>query len=383
MAAVTSAEPRCVAGRLRHLDNLKVVLIAAIIALHGVAGYTTLDLWTYGVVREVTMAPASEVVLIVLVGPFAFFLIALLFLVAGLLTPSSVERKGPARFARDRLLRLGVPFLLYVGVLQPLLTYALYQPLGHETGSYWDELVSDEGQLDAGPLWFVGTLLVYSLVYAAWVAFRGRVPRASRPLRTRHLVVVAAVVAPATFLVRLVYPFGSEAGYFDLNPWQWPECVAMFTLGALVHGQGLADRVPEHLGRSSRAIAIGGALGLVVLLLTAGLSETTERLAGGANPWAAGLAVVETALAVFGPVWALDAARRRLDRPLWRGEQLGRAAYAAFIVQTAVLLAVAWTLRPVPTIAEAKALVVAAVGVTVSFALGAWLVRLPGLRRVL
>ena len=49
------------------------------------------------------------VVVFVLVSPFAFFLMALLFLVAGLLTPGSLRRKGAGRYARDRMLRLGVP----------------------------------------------------------------------------------------------------------------------------------------------------------------------------------------------------------------------------------------------------------------------------------
>jgi hypothetical protein len=56
-----------------------------------------------------------EVGLFVLVSPFGFCLIALFFLVAGLLTPSSYERKGARRFVGDRLLRLGVPFLASYG----------------------------------------------------------------------------------------------------------------------------------------------------------------------------------------------------------------------------------------------------------------------------
>jgi fucose 4-O-acetylase-like acetyltransferase len=122
---------------LPYLDNLKVVLIAAIIAIHAVLGYaSTVEVWTYTEFREVTLAPVTEIVLFVLASPFAFFLIALLFLVAGLLTPSSRERKGTGRFVGDRLLRLGVPFVAYVLVIQPTLTYALEHPLGDAPGSY-------------------------------------------------------------------------------------------------------------------------------------------------------------------------------------------------------------------------------------------------------
>jgi len=50
-------------------------------------------------------------------GPLALFMIPVLFLVAGLLTPPSLQRKGPGRFACDRLLRLGVPFALFTFLL--------------------------------------------------------------------------------------------------------------------------------------------------------------------------------------------------------------------------------------------------------------------------
>jgi fucose 4-O-acetylase-like acetyltransferase len=177
---------RWASTRLTYLDNLKVVLIAAIIALHGVLGYTGIvEVWTYSELREVTLAPVVEIALFVLVSPFGFFLIALLFLVAGLLTPSSYERKGAKRFVGDRLLRFGVPFVAYVLVVQPTLVYALEHPLGDAPGSYWEEYLGAERQIDTGPLWFVGVLLVYSLGHTGWrrwraegaVAPAGRVPR--------------------------------------------------------------------------------------------------------------------------------------------------------------------------------------------------------------
>ena len=118
-------------GRQGYLDNLKVVLIAAIIALHGIAGYAgTLEVWTYTEMREVTLSPAAEIAVVLLALPIGLFLIALLFLVAGLLTVPSIGRKGPSRFAQDRLIRLGIPFAVYVLLIQPTVVYALEHPLG-------------------------------------------------------------------------------------------------------------------------------------------------------------------------------------------------------------------------------------------------------------
>ena len=375
-------------GRRLYLDNLKVVLIAAIIAIHGVLSYVGSDqLWSYADVQEVTLSPAIEAAVFVVGGPFALFMIPLLFLVAGLLTPGSLERKGVGRFASDRLLRLGVPFLVFVLMLQPLLMYALYHPLGAAPGSYFDEFLSEEGELDAGPLWFVGVLLIFSLTYAGWVRVRPPylVRHGSGELTARHLVLLAAVVAPLSFLVRVVYPFGSESGFWDLNLWEWPACFALFMLGIAASTRGWLGAVPDRLRRLSRATTLVTVVVLAGFLGIAGALGVEEHLWGGWHWPALVFAALESVLAVFGPVWLLGVAQRYLGRRIrWAGPGVSRSAYAAFMLQGFVLIGLAVALRPLPVPAEVKALVVATGGVAGSFAL-AWLVirRVPYVGRIL
>jgi hypothetical protein len=130
------------------VDNLKVILIAAVIAGHAVLGYSEFDWWPYADVREVTLLPVVAYVLLAVAASFALLVIPLLFLVAGLLTPPSLDRKGPWHFIRDRLLRLGVPFAVFALLLWPLLEYALFRQLGEAPGlrAYF----CAEGSLDTG-----------------------------------------------------------------------------------------------------------------------------------------------------------------------------------------------------------------------------------------
>jgi fucose 4-O-acetylase-like acetyltransferase len=136
------------AKRQLYVDNLKVILIAAVIAGHAVLGYTELDAWSYADVREVTLRRAVAYVLLAVAAPFALLVIPLLFLIAGLLTPPSLDRKGPGRFIRERLLRLGVPFAVFALLLWPLLEYVLFSQLGEAPG-LWTYLRA-EGSLDTG-----------------------------------------------------------------------------------------------------------------------------------------------------------------------------------------------------------------------------------------
>lgn len=376
--------------RLTYLDNLKVVLIATIIVMHAFLGYAGLvEVWTYSGVREVTLHPAVEIGLYVLLSPFGFFLMALLFLVAGLLTPSSYDRSGARRFVVGRLLRLGLPFVVYVGLVQPTIAYLLEHRWGNAPGTFREEYLGREGQLDTGPLWFVGVLLVYSLLYAAWRGLRRATTRAPR-LRPRATLSVATlagtalVVAPASFAVRLRYPYGSESGFFDLNYWEWPVCLTMFGLGTVAAGQGWLAAVPDGLARRSRTVAVGAVLAMAAVVVTAGATDSIAELGGGRHWLAAGFALVEAVLTVFGSVWLLPLAQRRLSRQFRGGAVLGRSAYGAFMLQTVFLVAAAAALRPFDLPAELKATTVAVIALVASFTT-AWLLvaRVPGASRVL
>jgi hypothetical protein len=375
------------AHRQVYVDNLKVLLIAGIIAGHAIASYSDQDFWPYAEMNEVELSSVTQTLLYAVVAPATLLMIPLLFLVAGLLTPGSVDRKGPGPFVKDRLLRLGVPFAAYVLLLQPLLMYPVHPP-GETPTSYWDEFIGAGDQtLDTGPLWFVGVLLVFSLAYAAWVQARpGRATPRRREVTGRGLLALAATIAAATFLVRLQIPLGGSNKLVGLNLWEWPGCAAAFALGVTGYRQGWLAAVPGRLQRRCRRATLGALTGFAVFaaaIATLGLDE--DRMWGGWG-WPAMLFVaLESVLVVFGSVWLLSVAQRRLDRGFrWAGPQVSRSAYGAFMLQVVPLIGLAFALRPVPLPAELKALVLAATSVAASFAL-AWLLisRVPGMKRVL
>ena len=394
MVAHTPSRTGWASDRRTYLDNLKVILIGMIIAFHGVLGYVGSDQWwSYADVQETTLQPVTELVLAVVTVPFGLFMIALLFLVAGLLTPPSYRRKGMRRFVVDRLLRLGVPFALFTFLIWPALMYALYHPLGAAPGSFGEEYLSDEGYLDTAHLWFLGVLLIFSLAYAGVAVLRRRPAGAETAdavaearvsdIRLAHLAALAAATAAATFLVRLAFPYGSE-WFADLNFWEWPGCLALFGLGVVASARGWLAEVPGRVVRGSRAVTLGAAVAAAGLLFAALGADATERLFGGWGWPALLFALVESTLMVFGSVWLLGAAQRRLARPMRWGEALGRSAYGAFLLQGFVLIGLAVALRPIGLPAEAKAVIVAAGGVAGSFAL-AWLLvsRVAWLARII
>jgi fucose 4-O-acetylase-like acetyltransferase len=100
--------------RVAYLDNLKMLLVAVIIAGHGAVAYGDLESgWPYQDVQEVQLGAVSNITLSVVVILAALFAMGLFFLISGLMTPGSLSRKGPRIFARDRVLRLGVPLVVW------------------------------------------------------------------------------------------------------------------------------------------------------------------------------------------------------------------------------------------------------------------------------
>ncbi|MGZ4148777.1 MAG: acyltransferase family protein [Actinomycetota bacterium] len=377
------SEPRVSAGaRLAYLDNLKTLLIAGIIAAHAIQGYSEWGSWTYQDVREVTLSPVVETVVVVaFVSLGALFLMALFFLISGLFTEDSLARKGASRFVSDRLLRLGVPFVAYTLVVWPLTEYATLEPFLHR-GSYWRSFADTDPILDNGPMWFVGVLLLFSLALVAWRSvWPPRSETASGPLRWRHLLLLSLAVGICTFVVRLAMPADSNQP-LNLHLWGWPEYAAMFGLGVVAARRGWLRPVPGALARRCGIAAIVAMLGTAACVLSAEpLGLTEEAFYGGWRLTALIAAALEGVLAVSAPVWVLGFAERHLDAtgPLRRAA--ARGSYLAFMLQGPVLVALA--LRPVGVSGDVKALLVATLGVVGSFALAWLLVTRTRLGRVL
>jgi hypothetical protein len=305
--------------------------------------------------------------------PAALFAMGLFFLIAGLLTPESLSRKGPRTFARDRIVRLGLPLLVWTLVIWPFSIRAAHLAAGDDY-SFWAQYTTADPLADTGPMWFVEVLLIYSLAYAAW---RHRHPRpaARPPVSGWTLVTLAAGISLATVLVRLVFPAAS--GQFGQSHlWQWPQLIAMFWLGIAAARRGGLDPVPDRIRRACGLAALGGFLAFGVL----GATMAATGVDGGALfdlrwHWAPlTLAAIEGPLAVSASVWLLGTAQRRLDRrPRPLGRALARSAYGAFVVQGPVLIAVMIALRPLHVPAEVKAIAAAGLGLAGSFGL-AWVV---------
>ena len=104
--------------RLAFIDNIRWSMIVLVLSMHAVDTYSPFGNWYY-VDRQPT-GLATKLFFGVYQSFLQAFFMALLFFVAGYFSVAAFDRKGFAPFVRDRLLRLGLPTLLYMLVIGPL-----------------------------------------------------------------------------------------------------------------------------------------------------------------------------------------------------------------------------------------------------------------------
>lgn len=360
-------------------DNLKVVLVMAVIVAHATIAWTNLGDWVLyePPVREpLRSAMALTMVTGVLFGMAVFFAIA------GLFTAPSLARKGPARFMRDRLVRLGVPLLFFIIAITPVVEYVDADNAGWEGGFASFALYTWTWWPPApGPLWFLAVLLVFSFGYAVVrLVLPGRASGPS-PLLARHVVLGAVGVAAASFAIRFVWPFATEVWRLHLA--QLPAWVAGFTFGVLGGERGWFSPVEPALARGARRVAWAALAGFVLLIVVStSLGVPIERFAVAGTWEAAGLAIAEATLVMTMPIWLFDLFQRRFDHQGELARRLGRAAFAAFVVHQVVLVGVVLATRAVGWVPEVEFLAASVLGVVGSFAVAALVLRIPGVSRI-
>jgi glucans biosynthesis protein C len=207
---------------LHFLDNLRVVLIALVIAHHvGQAYGPTGGYWP---IMEAARSPV--------LGPFftvnRSFFMSLFFMIAGYFTVMSVDKYGSKVFIKERFKRLGIPALTWMLMMIPLQLFVFSAPA-------WP--------LEAAHLWFLEHLLIFSAVYALWRMFSkpASEPKLQAdPPSYMRIVIFAFVLAIVSALVRIWFPIDRWVyllGFIKVAFADVPRDLSFFVIGLIAYRQ--------------------------------------------------------------------------------------------------------------------------------------------------
>jgi len=383
--------------RLAYIDNIRWTVIAMVVLMHTCVTYSGQGSWFY---LEKTAQDVASVLVFGIYQSFAqAFFMGLLFFVAGIMIPVSYDRKGFLRFVADRTVRLGVPSLVFMLVLDPLLTVIRRLAAGTMDWTeffrgYTGFVLSGRFLSSSGPLWFAVALLAFSVVYAVvrLIAGLARGQAAQRPAAaprtfTARAISIGAVclivlIALIAFLIRLVQPLGTSVMNMQLG--FFSSYVVLFVAGLWAGRNGLLQAIPSKLGRTWLWVSLGVRLPLWMLLQGFGgaLEGKGNLFSGGWHWQAAGIAIWEAFFCVAFGLGLLVVYR---DRANVKNRVTGLLSYTGFGVyafHAVILVGISLLLRAMVMHPLAKTLVVAAAAWVASTAF-AWVVRkIPGAGRL-
>ena len=123
--------------RLYFVDNLRILLITLVVLHHLAITYGHTGGWYY---YEGQPDELTTILIAIFTTINQAFFMGFFFMISAYFTPGSYDRKGTGSFLKDRLLRLGIPLLFYIVIIEPLLVYVLAVSTRGFDGSLWQGL---------------------------------------------------------------------------------------------------------------------------------------------------------------------------------------------------------------------------------------------------
>jgi peptidoglycan/LPS O-acetylase OafA/YrhL len=383
-------------------DYLRAFIVLLVVLHHSVLAYAVL--WpaqpeTFSILPAPIVDLQRWAGFDVLAGFNDTFFMALMFLLSGLFVWPSLKRKGGTGFLRDRILRLGLPFAVAAGILMPLAYYPSYAVTGADPGfaAYARAWLS----LDfwpSGPAWFISLLFVFdavaAVVYTLWRRWMANRLAPQHPgLYDRPAAFVAMLLAvSALAYVPMELNFGAQR-WLALGPFLFqasrPLLYATYFLAGIQMGAfgiesgffarnaGLARRWPIWLSAGLAAYALR--LAVIIALILPVIRDhlplpLTLRLLSDA-----------TLVVCCGTIsFAFIALFRRFAvarRPVF--DSLSASSYGMYLVHYPVVVWLQFAMLAVSLSPIAKAAIVFAGAVAISWGIVVALRRVPVIARVL
>ncbi len=374
-------------ARLFFIDNLRILLITLVIVVHLSVTYGGVGGWYY---KEGQADIITSNVLTVHNAINQPFFMGFLFIISGYFTAVSYDRKGPRRFLRDRLLRLGIPMLFYDFIINPLIEYVLVTKVHGFDGSVWKLIAQYFGEfhIGTGPLWFVEALLFFAVFYVLW---RGFTKKGSPAVHSDGKIpgyitisIFALALGAVTFVVRIWLPIGWVFEPLNFQFPFFPQYICLFIVGILAYRRNWLMRISNAMGKFWLCVAVIFMVVLFpVLFVLGGASDDISPFMGGVHWQCFAYAVWEQYIGVAIIISLLFLFRKWLNRQGEVAKAMSASSYTAYIVHAPVLVFLTLAIRNITLYPLLKFALVVPVAVLLCFALGNFIRQLPLAKRIL
>ena len=363
-AAVAMQAPK---KRLFFLDNLKVLLIVLVVMHHAGQPYGPGGDW------PIAAEPLPDINLLVMslffVVNSAFFM-GLFFMISAYFLPGSYDRKGPAQILKDRLVRLGVPTLVGVLGIIPVMGYLL----GAQDVPFFDFYLNNLDDLSLGWLWFLAMLLVFTVCYVGLrMAFKQPElqPKAAGFPGTASILAFAGAMALLSFAIKIVSPVNEWTWLHLLEPAHLPQYAMLFAAGIVAYRAGWPDKIPAATAKAWSVVAVLMVVAVPVIYFTFG----DEGFDGGLSSIALLWSVWEALMCVSICIGLLALFKNRFAGQGKIAKVMSDNAFTVYLIHIPVIVFLQYLLVGVAIDPMLKFLIVSAVALPACFGFGQLVIR--------
>ncbi len=369
--------------RILFVDNLRIFLISLVVLHHLAITYGGPGSWFY----NESQAEFPEILFygIFLATNQAFFMGMFFFISAYFLVPSLVK-KGLSKFAKDRLVRLGIPLLIFFFILCPITIFIRDRFIFGRTESFWVYLIQDP-EWGFGPMWFVEALLLFTFGFVLYKLFSS--PQKSTPKdgsfpRFWVILLFASIIGFAQFVIRIWLPVGWSMNFTAFQLPHFLQYISLFIFGIVAYKENWIFKISSKMGWAWFSFV--QALILVVfpvIFIMGGMLEDGIELFMGGNHWQALAYALWEQLVGFGMVIALlGIFQSKVNQQGSLAKKLSSSAYSVFVFHTPLLVLISAIFLNFEIVQIWKFIVLAPVALIVCFAMGYLIKRLPGARKI-
>lgn len=238
--------------RIVYVDVIKVFLTCLVVAHHAGQAYgPTGGVW-----------PVADSNKANWLGQFFFinasYMMGLYFFISGYFMLFSLNLKTNAQFIKERLVRLGIPLLVF--------TFFVFLPFNYYGSAkdmnvfiFFVNTYCNQPPIATGHLWFVASLLLYSFFYLLFFRNQNNPAKvtAAKPFRLYYLFIYIILLSLVSAVVRLQYPIDMwQTWLVPVEVAHIPQYLSLFLIGALFNRYQWLDKFKLTTGLLFLGIAV-------------------------------------------------------------------------------------------------------------------------------
>jgi fucose 4-O-acetylase-like acetyltransferase len=380
--------------RLLYVDNLRTLLIIMVILWHMAVTYGAPGFWPYQESRPDDVTVLVFTLFSAINNPYV---LGFFFMLAGYFTPGAYDRRGPGSFFKARIIRLGIPLLIYVFLLDPLIYYAMrVAKRGLEAfWRFWRGHIGNYGRYGpgVGPMWFVELMLIFIVAYGLGRLAVGLITGSSRnadqsrdiPVPSNLAIgVFASILGVIIFVMRIWLPINSFYAPLGVPLAYVPQYIALFAVGVIAYRGDWFQRISLATGKLWLRIILFMILVLfpILFVLSGALEGNTDAVTGGLTWQSFAYSTWEEFICVGMIIILLVWFRERFNRQGALAKTMSDSTFAVYLLHAPVLVFLALALKGLDLYPLLKWALVSPVAIFLCFVIAYLLRRLPLVKKV-